>query len=228
MTIKDQIEKDSIAIRWLRTAATTITAVAAAVAVIWGAVIYVFEPRAVAWTTELVESLVLDIRSSTRAAEGSVSRLDASVERLEEVVSGLNTNAAIDTSPAWRFSVPDTTITDGRVGDFVTIRTVGWKLRECGVPRYDVYFVNGEGIFHRFQQVSALDPLNRGVPLDVNLIRPQEVSFRARIPGDEGIKDGRANGYVSISYPELCPRVEPATIGPLQFRIAPNLERSSE
>jgi hypothetical protein len=219
LTIKDQIEKDSVAVRWVRTAATTITAVAAAVGVIWGAMVYVFEPRAVDWTTRLVEGVVGDIRRNSEAASNSISKIDAAVERLAVVVEELSDAAVIDVSTAWRFSVPDTTISDGRIGDFVTIRTVGWKVRECGVPRFDIYFINGEGIYHRFNMVSALDPLNRGIPLRVDTQRPQEVSFRARIPANEGVHPGRANGFVSISYPEKCPRVDPVTVGPLQFRI---------
>jgi hypothetical protein len=215
MTVKERIQEDGVAMRWLRTAATTITAVAAAGTVIWGAVLYLVSPRIVEWGEQLVLDTTETLRNDLEANAAHLERLDDVVVRMEEILEGSTYNPA----PSWRFDPVDTTISDGYIGGDVTITASGYKLRDCGVPTVDLYFINGGGIYHRFAGASLLSPDGRGVALPVAPERLQRVTYTATIPSDDEVSAGRARGYISIVYPDGCPAVAPAVAGPLQFRI---------
>jgi hypothetical protein len=219
VTIEEKIEQDGVAMRWIRTAATTITAVGAAAAMLYGAFLWVVEPRAIEWTTAIAKEASEDVRTSLNSTLGQVDRLDTLIQELEDTVARLDEASTQARAPSWRFSRPDTSISDGVIGGFVTIQSGGNKLRDCGVPTVDLYFINGEGIYHRFTDATVLTEDGRGVAFPVDPGRVQVISYRARIPADDGVQPGRAVGFISITYPDACPQVEPAVAGPLQFRI---------
>jgi hypothetical protein len=221
--LTEDIKADTVGMRWVRTAATTITAFAAAVAVIWSGAIFVFGPRVTEWAEAMIEDATTDVRAEVDRTAREIDRLESvvtqfegqfeeSLSRIEEVVAG-------SSAPSWRFSLPDTSISDGEIGGVVTIRAGGYKLRECGVPRVDLYFVNGAGVFHRFANASLLSANNRGVAFPVDPDRVQRVSYIATIPSNDNVTPGRAQGYISVTYPDNCPAVEEVIAGPLQFRI---------
>lgn len=212
MTIRDRIKNDDIGMRWIRTAATTITSIATAGAVLFSASIWLVGPRFVEWTESLVREVTMDLRSDFEA-------LDDVVERLEITTAQLAETSILNPSPSWRFDPVETTVTDGFIGGIVTIRASGYKVRDCGVPTVDLYFVNGDGVFHRFEDVSLLSSDGRGVALPVQPNRLQSLSYVARIPSSEGVQPGRAQAYMSVYYPDACPAVPTAIAGPLQFRI---------
>lgn len=205
--------------RWLRTAATTVSSLAAAVLVIWTAIAWLATPRIVEYTQEVIESATLDLRREVQETSSQLSRMDTVVERLEENITRLSEAVAQNTAPSWRFSPPDTFISDGRIGGTVQITAGGFKLRECGIPRVDLYFVNGGGVYHRFIDASVLTAGNRGIAFPVDPDRVQTVRYTATIPEDDNVTPGRANGFISVTYPDGCPSVEEVVAGPLQFRI---------
>lgn len=213
------IHDDGVFVRWVRTAATTIIAAAGALGIIWGATVWVLGPRVNAWAVELIEKATADLRTEGVRTNAQIDRLDDVVARLEDNVAALAVTMQGSTAPSWRFSLPDTSISDGNIGGSVTIRASGWKLRECGVPRVDLYFVNGGGIYHRFSGTSLLSQDGRGVPFPVDPNRIQTISYTAGIPVNDNVTPGRAQGFISISYPDGCPLVQEAVAGPLQFRI---------
>lgn len=226
MTIKQEIAKDSVLIRWVRTAATTIIAIGGAVGILISTAVYIFGPRVADWAESLVLASTEEIRAEMRQnAELNrqnaehLSRLDGVVERLEETTAALATAQQGSLAPSWRWDPVDTTISDGEIGGLVQITATGYKLRDCGIPTVELYFVNGGGVFHRFTDASLLTPDGRGVALPVDPSRTQQVRYTARIPEGDGVTPGRAQGYISVTYPDACPFVEPATAGPLQFRI---------
>lgn len=215
----DDIARDTVPMRWLRTAATTITAMAAAVAVLWSATVYVFGPRVTVWAEEMITAATSDLRSENERTMRQIDRLDSVVTTLEGSMQQLAETVAGSTAPSWRFSMPDTSISDGEIGGLVTVRAGGFKLRECGIPRVDLYFANGGGAFHRFERVSLLSEDNRGVAFPVMPDRVQRVSYVATIPEDDGVTPGRAQGFIAVTYPDACPNVPEVVAGPLQFRI---------
>lgn len=219
MTFKEKVERDGVGMRWLRTAATTVTAVAAASGVAWGVLVWAVGPRVNSWAIGLIENVTADLQAEANRTNDHLDRLDAVVERLEENIAAIGKAFEGSLAPSWRFSLPDTSISDGAIGGEVTITSSGYKMRECGVPRVDLYFVNGRGIYHRFKNASLLSPDNRGVAFPVDPDRLQKLSYRATIPADEGVMPGRAQGFISLTYPDGCPQIEEAIAGPLQFRI---------
>lgn len=205
--------------RWARTAATTLSSITAALLIIWGGLVWLVEPRFYEWAQSIVDASTETLASDLERSTEHLDRLDMVVERLEENVSRLSETAAQSTAASWRFDPVETAISDGPIGGFVTIRAAGFKLRDCGVPTVDLYFVNGGGVYHRFVEASVLSSGGRGIALPVMPTRLQSLTYTARIPTDDGVSPGRALGYISITYPDACPAVEPAVAGPLQFRI---------
>lgn len=222
MTVKEAVERDSVGMRWVRTAATTVTAVAGALVVVWATVVWTVGPRVNAWANDLIDDATKDLQIETSKSAAHLDRLDKVVERLEKNVTALGEAVAQNVAPSWRFSLPDTSISDGRIGGKVTITAGGYKLRECGIPRVDLYFINGGGAYHRFVKSSLLSETNRGVALPMDPDRLQIISYTAEIPADDGVSPGRGHGYISVTYPDNCPGVREETAGPLQFRILPN------
>lgn len=220
MTIKQEIQQDTVAMRWLRTAATTVTSVAAAVVVGYAVVEYTFGPRITGWAEAMIDAATEEIRQEVDQTSEQTERLERVVTRLEESLLTVGTAFEEARSPSWRFDAQGTTITDGRVGGSVVITAAGYKLRECGTPRVDLYFINGGGIYHRFQGSSLLSPDGRGVAFPVSPDRVQSVRYVATIPADDGVTPGRASGYIAVSYPDGCPQVPEVVAGPLQFRIS--------
>jgi hypothetical protein len=221
--LTEDIKADTVFMRWVRTAATTITAFAAAVAVIWSGTVYVFGPRVTTWAEGMIDEATSDVRAGVERTMQEIDRLESVVTQFEtqfaDSVSRIEGVVAGSTAPSWRFSLPDTSISDGAIGGTVRVTAGGFKLRECGIPRVDLYFVNGSGIFHRFETVSLLSEDNRGVAFPVDPDRLQQVSYTARIPDDDGVTPGRARGFIAVTYPDNCPNVQEVVAGPLQFRI---------
>ena len=221
MTLKERFEEDGVGMRWLRTAATTLTSITAALLVIWGGLLWLVEPRLHEWADDLVERSTQDIRDRLSDTDEAVERIASVIQSLERNVTTLSEVAAQSTVPAWRFDPVETSISDGEIGELVKITSAGFKLRECGVPVIDVYFVNGGGVFHRFQDPSILSEDGRGVSLPTDPSRLQLITYTAKIPNQDGVSPGRGLGYISITYPDKCPNVAPSVAGPLQFRILP-------
>jgi hypothetical protein len=217
--LTDRIQNDGVGMRWLRTAATTITSVAAAIVVVWAAVAWLLGPRVVGWAEDLAQQANENVRAELRQTSEHLARLDNVVERLEETTARLAEASNFNTAPSWRFDPVETTISDGEIGGEVTVTATGYKLRDCGRPVVDLYFVNGRGVFHRFTDTSLLTPDGRGIAAPVDPTRPFTISYTAVIPSDDGVTLGRALGYISVTYPDACPAVNPAVAGPLQFRI---------
>lgn len=221
VTLKERFQEDGVGMRWLRTAATTLTSITAALLVIWGGALWLVEPRLHEWANDLVQKSTEDVRQRLSTTDNAVSRIESAIQALERSVLSIQQVSAESSSPAWRFDTVETSISDGAVGDLVQIRSAGFKLRECGVPVIDVYFVNGGGVFHRFTDPSILSDIGRGVSLPTDPSRLQIITYTARIPNQDGVSPGRGLGYISITYPDSCPNVAPSVAGPLQFRILP-------
>lgn len=219
MTLRQNIKADGVGMRWLRTAATTITAVAAATVVVWTAVAWLVSPRLADWGETLVLETTSGLRSELQQNAQHLNRLDDVVSRLEETTAQLADTSILNTSPSWRFDPVDTSVSDGRIGGEVTIRATGYKLRDCGVPQVDLYFVNGGGVYHRFVDTSLLTSDGRGIAAPVDPSRTFTITYTARIPDNDNVSPGRAFGFISTTYPDACPAAEPAVAGPLQFRI---------
>jgi len=219
MTLKQRIDADGMGMRWIRTAATTITAIAAAAVVLWSAITWTIGPRMTEWAESLVMTATLEQRREIEQVAGHLDRLDGVVEALEQTTSRLAEASLINPAPSWRFDPVETLISDGEIGGEVTISAAGYKLRDCGVPQVDLYFVNGSGVYHRFTDSSLLTPDGRGVAAPVNPDRLYRINYTATIPVDDNVSPGRARGYISVTYPDACPAVQPAVAGPLQFRI---------
>ncbi len=217
--LSETIEEDGVAMRWLRTAATTVISVGGALAILWGAVVFVFGPRINDWAVDMIRETTVELRREVEETSRNVADLGDIVGDLTSVVATMREDQAAQEAPAWRWSRPDTSIGDGIVGGVIEIQAAGYKLRECGAPVVDLYFVNGNDLFHRFEDVSITGPDGRGVVLPVAPDRVQHVNFTARIPADEGVMMGRAQGYITVSYPDMCPNARAETIGPMQFRI---------
>lgn len=212
--------EESTMIKTLRSIATTIVAISGASVAIYGGFLFVVEPRAIEWTTEITNNAVNDMREKLELSERTLERLDNIVKNLETSVTRIQEQSLLNNQTAWRFSIPDTFISDGGLGAQVAIRTAGFKLRECGVPVIDLYFVDEDEIYHRFQNPSILTSDGRAVAFPVDATRLQSLNYLATIPENENIRLGRARGYVSMTFPVSCPHVPPSIAGPLHFRIA--------
>lgn len=217
--MRERIHDDGVGMRWIRTAATTISSLTAALVIVWGAIIWAIGPRLDIWAKELVDNATEEMAADLADNRSHLDRLDAVVERLEQTVAALGQSIAADLSDSWRFSPPDTSISDGVIGGEIIVTAGGWKLRDCGVPVVDLYFVNGNGIYHRFEDASVLTTDGRGIAFPVDPTRLQKITYTARIPSDDNVKPGRAQGWISVTYPDKCPAVPPAVAGPMQFRI---------
>lgn len=220
MTLKERIDEDGVGIRWLRTAATTVTSLVAALAMVWTGFVWLVEPRIHEWAELVVEAATVELANDLDRNSAHLDKLDELVVQLEASVAALTEQSQKSTAPSWRFDPVDTRISDGVIGGSVTIKAAGYKLRECGVPIVDLYFVNGDDVFHRFINSSLLSMANRGVALPVRPDRLQVVSYTAVIPPNDNVKPGRANGYIALTYPDRCPSVPPEIAGPIPFRIS--------
>jgi len=223
MTMKEQIQQDTVIMRWVRTAATTVVAASAALGVLWAATVWTVGPRVNIWATGLISEATSDLEQEVRRNGAHLDRLDQVTLRLEEVVTSLADLQEQDTTPSWRWSTPDTSISDGAVGGRVEITAAGYKLRDCGVPTVDLYFVNGSGSYHRFEDASILTTDNRGIALLPDPTRLQILTYTARIPADDDVSPGRGLGFISVTYVD-CPLIDAAVAGPLQFRITNGTE----
>jgi hypothetical protein len=215
MHLKKDVQEDIVLVRWIRTAGATTTAAA----VVMGAIWWVVAPRVVEWGEGVARNATAELREEQKRTADHLDRLDQVVVSLEAAVAKIGDAAEQSTAPSWRWDPVETSIGDGPIGGWVDINAAGYKLRECGIPRVDLYFINGGGTYHRFGDTSLLTPDNRGVAFPVNPARLQTIKYRARIPTDDGVTPGRAQGYISITYPDACPAVSEQVIGPLQFRI---------
>lgn len=225
--LTDDIRKDTVPIKWIRTITGTVTGVLAAGAGLWALAVYVFEPHAVSWTAAVVESVTVKLSGDIEENSALLAERSDQLARLEVVVGSLAASlediASVQVQqmePSWQFSRPDTSISDGQIGDDVIIRAGGFKLRECGVPLVDIYFRDSQGAYHRFTDNSLLTDTGRGVPFPVNPNMVQTVAYTAEIPSDQ-VAAGRAAGFISVTYPQNCPQLLPVVIGDLQFMVLP-------
>lgn len=222
MTLKERLEQDGVGMRWFRTAATTLTSITAALLVIWGGLLWLVEPRLHQWAKNMVDMSTQDLRDRMERTDDAVDRVEALINSLERNVIALSEVTIQSTDPAWKFDHIQTSISDGPIGGLVRITAVGYKLRDCGIPIIDMYFINGGGLAHRFADVSIESAGGRGILLPTDPTRLQTISYAARIPNNEGISPGRGIGYISLTYSDSCPAVDPVVAGPLQFQILPS------
>jgi len=116
MTLKQRIDADGVGMRWIRTAATTITAIAAAAVVLWSAITWTIGPRITEWAESLVMTATLEQRRDIEQVAGHLDRLDGVVEALEQTTSRLAEASLINPAPSWRFDPVETLISDGEIG----------------------------------------------------------------------------------------------------------------
>lgn len=213
---------------WVRAISSAITAVFAAGAAVIGLVVFVFEPRAVQWTVGVVDTVIETLQSEITENTEARMEFGGQLDRLEQAVSDLSQSLVqlvekqtARSLPSWRFSVPDTHVSDGPIGGSVIVTASGFKLRDCGVPVIDLYFVGRDGIYHRFLTSSVVNASGRGIALPVRPADRQVVRYSVTIPDDENVQVGRAMATISVTYPERCPTLEPAVASNLQFRILP-------
>lgn len=221
-SLRAAVAEDGVFMRWVRTAATTITSVAAAAAVLWVAAAFAIEPRAIEWTRGVVETVVGDLRGEGVETRQAVRQLTDTVERLRGSVDQLTASPAFDQSPSWRFDAAENAMSDGAPGGLIEVAVSGYRTRDCGVPVVDVWFVDSAGRHHRFIDVSILDGRGRGVVMPVDPARRQLLNFSARIPAGDAVARGRAQGFVSFSHPDKCPLLPVVATSALVFRINGN------
>lgn len=197
---------------YVKLAAQAVTSVGAAGAVLIGAGSYLVGPRFTQWAEGLVEQ-------TTAELSAEVDELQSVVDSLASTVDDVRRDQDAMSAPAWQWDPVETIISDGDIGGEVLVRAAGRKLRDCGSPLVDIYFVNGEQRFHRFQNVSILDTDGRGPALPASPEEVITINFTAEIPRREGIFSGRASGFITFSYPDLCPNARAETVGPLAFWI---------
>lgn len=217
--LRERIREDGVGMRWLRTAATTIIALSGALGIVWGAMVYLLAPRLDQYATGLVVTATADLADEQKQIGSQVDRLEGVVTEVVVTVNELARGRREAQAPAWRFHALETSIEDGFVGSVTIIKAAGFKLRECGVPVVDLYFVDAAGVYHRFETPSLLSVSNRGIALPVDPDRMQRLSYTAHIPASPDITPGRAQGFISLTYSDKCPQAETAVVGPLQFRI---------
>ena len=205
--------------RWIRTAATTLSSITAALIIIWGGLVWLVEPRLHEWAEELVDAATVDMKKTSEENTIAIQQMQELMGVMQDAVTGLTELVEIRRTPSWRFDGLSTNISDGPIGGYVDITAGGFKLADCGVPVVDLYFINGDEIYHRFEDVTLLTEEGRGVAFSVDPSRIQTIKYRARIPADDGVTPGRGRGFISVTYPDACPHNEPVVAGPLYFRI---------
>jgi hypothetical protein len=129
------------------------------------------------------------------------------------------TEPLIDTSPAIRFTPTGHSISDGYIGETVTIEYRFVKLRDCGRPTPDDFFVDAGGTLFRFEDVSIVDEAGRGVAVEPSPNDPQNLRYTATIPAGAGVEAGRASGWVVIRNYEHCPGVAAVASPAVPFEI---------
>jgi hypothetical protein len=151
------------------------------------------------------------LQKMTNIVEGQTQLLTR-VENLEQKRND-------DARPAIRFDRSGHVISDTAIGGVAVFTWRFYKLRDCGRPVVDLAFRNGDGRIHRFDGISVIDAAGRGITFETAPNRVQEISYTARVPSDEGVHAGRAYGWVTISYPDACPRVDAVTSPEVSFRV---------
>lgn len=202
------------------------TTIVAALVLIWG---FTFGPAGELYSQfkETVEAADrLQQEQSTLQAQqqnilrdlaGIVTDQTALLSRVEK----LETTRNEDGRPALRFDRSGHRISDTAIGGVAVFVWRFYKLRDCGRPTVDLAFRNGDGRIHRFENLSVLDVDGRGIIFETAPNRVQEISYTASIPRDEGVHAGRAHGWVTVSYPDACPRVVAVTSPEVAFEILP-------
>lgn len=192
-----------------------------ALGVITSAVWALATPQIETIAEALIETKIGSFTESIEKNSGQLEQLSQSVGTLQESIEMLSSTALLDQSPAWRWSRPDTYFSDAAVGEELIITASGYKLRDCGVPIIDLYFEDSSRRYHRLKANTFLSSGNRGIALPVYPTVVQTISYPAMIPSDDEVALGRADGYIAITYPDRCPHLEAATVGPIPFTILP-------
>lgn len=160
------------------------------------------------------------VSENLEANSAELRNLKSSINDLQKSIEQLQETAIIDQTPSWRWSRPDTSFTDGSAGGDLTVTASGYKLRECGVPVVDLYFEDNGRNWHRLKAGSFITEGSRGIALPIVPDVLQTLSYPATIPEDTA--PGRAEGYIALTYPDRCPHLEPAIVGPIPFMIRAN------
>ena len=202
------------------------TTIIAALGLIWG---FTFGPIGELYqkfndTVEAADRLQQEQSTLQAQQQDILQRMTNIVEgqtTLLTRVEQLETKRNDDARPAIRFDRRGHSISDTAIGGVAVFVWRFYKLRDCGRPTVDLAFRNGEGRIHRFDSLSVLDPAGRGITFETAPNRVQEISYTARVPANEGVHTGRAHGWVTISYPDGCPRVDAVTSPEVSFQILP-------
>lgn len=153
-----------------------------------------------------------------RARSAEMTKFELTRDGILDRLIALESNKA-DKTPSIRFLSSGNSITDGRIGGLVTITYSFLKLRDCGRPSPDDFFMDSNGSVFRFEEVSILDEDGKGVPSEPDPLEPQALKYTARIPADRGVVPGVAQGWVIIRAYEDCPWLSPVESPKVVFNI---------
>jgi len=210
---------------------------------------YWVQSKAEIWVTGVVSSAVADMadtvgqntksidrlyqqRENDRSARTDTAQALASIAETQSTMAETLANAVDrlaaledtkrhDVSQVMDFLPRGSRIGDGAPGDTVEVTWVFLKLRDdCGRPVVELYFRNGGGRVHRFQNASAIDEQGRGIGMPAQPNMAQSISYTVVIPAGEGVRPGRAQGWNRVTYPG-CPGVPPEVSPEVPFTILP-------
>lgn len=183
-----------------------------------------------------LSAAVEELAESQRRQVDDLAKITAAVGSVSEMVSSLATRvsdleerrAEIRDAPL-RFAKAGHSISDGNPGGLVAMTWFFYKIEECGAPRVSAFFISSAGVTYRFAEVSIVDAFGRGVYMPVAPTVLQGLSYTARIPSDQGLRNvggpQAARGYVVLDYSDACPGTLPVVSPEVPFVITPRAER---
>lgn len=220
MTATDTVTAVS---NWMAARAKIAAIVVGVLSAMWGGVTLAITHIPGLWVTPEITAMTASIEEVSKRVDAmdinaDVARLAEEIETLREQLVVINKERAGSTEPVLLFAQVGSSISDGKIGGIVEFLWIFYKLRDCGVPILDLLFINGNGLTHRFQNVSITDAGGRGVRYDPDPNRARTIKYTAQIPADAGVKPGRALGWVSLTYPD-CPHAPAVTSPRVAFDI---------
>lgn len=127
-----------------------------------------------------------------------IPRLDAIDRKIEE----MNAERRASGEPCIRFPEGGHSVTDGEIGGLIYMVWGYFKLRSCGLPEVSVRLKNGGG-FEHFITTTITDGRGRGIEVPPDPYQLRVVRYPGRIPSGDGVKPGRGDVRVCISYPDF-------------------------
>jgi hypothetical protein len=139
-------------------------------------------------------------------------------EVLEKVLT-LETGENYSAAPVMTFTVDGNEISDGGPGQLVVFDISYIQLRNCGRPFIIAAFRNGNNIIHTFEDLSVVDVNGRGLTSPVSDGQILHRRFTARIPADEGVKDGDATAWLEFGPFPSCQNAATIYSPRMPFRV---------